>query len=97
MVGLLRGPTVAKVTASTLRGLVTNGGEAEWVSDRSKVKVSALWSAGLATGEDRGTIISTDGLASLTEEDAPWLGRPRPVRVRCVPVRTKWRSDPPVW
>ena len=54
--------------------------EAEWVSVRGEVKEAALWSPGLATCRRRATVIGTGGLATLTEEDDPYDGQPRPVR-----------------
>ena len=80
VVGLLRGRSVVKVAPGIPHGLVPDGVEAEWVSDHGEVKEAALWSAGLATCERRATVIGTDGLATLTEEDDPYLGQPRPVR-----------------
>ena len=78
--GLLRGRSVVKVAPGIPHSLVPDGVEAEWVSDHGEVKEAALWSANLATCRRRATVIGTGGLATLTEEDDPYDGAPRPLR-----------------
>lgn len=76
---LLRGTAVVKVAPGIGHDLVPDGVEAEWVSDHGEVKEAALWSPTLATARRRATVISGEGLASLTDEDDPYQGQDRPV------------------
>lgn len=76
---LLRRTSVVKVAPGIGHDLVPQGVEAEWVSDQGEVKEAALWSPGLATVRRRATVISGDGLVSLTDEDDPYQGQDRPV------------------
>ena len=78
--GLLRGRSVVKVAPGIQHALVPGDVEAEWVSDHGEVKEAALWSSYLATCRRRATVIGTGGLATLTEEDDPYDGSPRPLR-----------------
>lgn len=84
---LLSRPSVVKVAPGIPHELVSQGVEAEWVSEAGEVKEAALWSSALATCRRRATIIPAaqadgrhTGLATLTDEDDPWNGRERPVR-----------------
>lgn len=70
---------VVKVAPGVDHDLIPQGVEAEFVSDDGEVKEAALWSPSLATAERRATVITGGGLASITEEDDPYLGQPRPV------------------
>lgn len=76
---LLRRTAVVKVAPGIGHDLVPEGVEAEWVSDQGEVKEAALWSPTLATARRRATVISGDGLASITDEDDPYQGQERPV------------------
>lgn len=78
--GLLRRPAVVKVAPGVPHDLVPDGVEAEWVSERGDVKEAALWSPHLAVARRRATVLGAHGLATLTEEDDPHDGRPRPLR-----------------
>ncbi len=69
--GLLERTAVVKVAPGIPHGLVPEGVEAEWVSDRGEVKEAALWSGPLATVRRRATVIGAGGLATLTDEDDP--------------------------
>jgi SAM-dependent methyltransferase len=75
---------VVKVAPGIPHDLVPAGVEAEWVSEAGEVKEAALWSPRLATARRRATVIAGGpggrGLATLTEEDDPYDGGPRPVR-----------------
>ena len=77
---LLRGRAVVKVAPGIPHDLVPDRVEAEWVSERGEVKEAALWSPALATTSRRATVIAATGLATLTSEDDPHAGQPRPVR-----------------
>ena len=68
---LLTGHACVKVAPGIPHGLVPDGAEAEWVSDRGEVKEAALWSPSLATAVRRATVIGQGGLATLTDEDDP--------------------------
>ena len=83
---LLTGRAVAKVAPGIPHSLIPEGVEAEWVSERGEVKEAALWSPNLATARRRATVIAARGLATLTEDDDPYAGAPRPVRAlgRCI-------------
>lgn len=71
---LLTRDACVKVAPGIPHDLVPAGVEAEWVSDHGEVKEAALWSGRLATCARRATVIGTDGLATLTEEDDPGAG-----------------------
>ncbi|MFW6774109.1 THUMP-like domain-containing protein [Nocardioides sp. CPCC 205120] len=73
-------PSVAKLAPGLPHDLVPEGVEAEWVSDRGDVKEAVLWSPHLALSRRRATVLGDGGLASMTEEDDPYDGAPRPVR-----------------
>lgn len=77
---LLTGTAVVKVAPGIPHAMLPGDIEAEWVSDGGEVKEAALWSPHLATTRRRATVIGVGGLASLTDEDDPYTGRPRPVR-----------------
>ena len=77
---LLTGRAVVKVAPGLPHDLVPYGVEAEWVSDGGEVKEAALWSPYLATTRRRATVLARTGLATLTEDDDPYDGQPRPVR-----------------
>ncbi|MBD8868552.1 class I SAM-dependent methyltransferase [Nocardioides donggukensis] len=77
---LLTRAAVVKVAPGIPHDLVPDGVEAEWVSEGGEVKEAALWSSYLATCARRATVIGRGGLATLTEEDDPYVGEPRPVR-----------------
>lgn len=77
---LLTGTAVVKVAPGIPHAMLPDGVEAEWVSDAGEVKEAALWSPRLATTRRRATVIGTGGLATLTDEDDPYAGQPRPVR-----------------
>jgi SAM-dependent methyltransferase len=84
---LLRGTAVVKVAPGIPHDMLPDDVEAEWVSEGGEVKEAALWSPRLATARRRATVIpstgpghAAGGLATLTEEDDPYAGQPRPVR-----------------
>jgi hypothetical protein len=77
---LLAGRAVVKVAPGIPHSLIPDGVEAEWVSDRGEVKEAVLWSPYLAASKRRATVLGRTGLATLTEEDDPYDGEPRPVR-----------------
>ena len=68
---LLRRPAVVKVAPGIPHDRVPRGAETEVVSWRGEVKEAALWSPHLATTERRATVISAEGLATLTSDDDP--------------------------
>ncbi len=68
---LLARDSCVKVAPGLPHGLLPDGVEAEWVSDRGEVKEAALWSGRLATVRRRATVIGEGGLATLTDEDDP--------------------------
>lgn len=80
VVELLRRRAVVKAAPGIPHSLVPDGVEAEWVSEAGEVKEAALWSPDLATATRRATVIGDGGLASLTDEDDPYLPADRPVR-----------------
>jgi SAM-dependent methyltransferase len=87
VLGLLTGTAVVKVAPGIPHAMLPDDVEAEWVSDGGEVKEAALWSPRLATTRRRATVIpstgsgrAAGGLATLTDEDDPYAGRPRPVR-----------------
>lgn len=80
VLGLLAGRGLVKVAPGIPHDLVPDGVEAEWVSDGGEVKEAVLWADIFATTARRATVIGTGGLASLTEEDDPFSGQPRPIR-----------------
>lgn len=77
---LLTGTAAVKVAPGIPHDLVPHGVEAEFVSDRGDLKEAVLWSGPLATTARRATVIGAGGLASITDEDDPFVGQPRPVR-----------------
>ncbi|MEZ5091411.1 hypothetical protein [Nocardioides sp.] len=77
---LLRGRALVKAAPGIPHDLVADGVEAEWVSEQGEVKEAVLWSPYLATARRRATVLARSGLATLTEEDDPFDGEPRPVR-----------------
>ncbi len=76
---LMRRDSAVKVAPGIPHDLIPEGVEAEWVSDASSLKEAVLWSGSLATTPRRATVIGDGGLASLTSEDDPYVGQPRPV------------------
>lgn len=77
---LLRGSAVVKVAPGLGHDLLPDGVEAEWVSEAGEVVEAAVWSPRLAVARRRATVLGATGLATLTEADDPYDGRPRPVR-----------------
>ncbi|PVG84712.1 SAM-dependent methyltransferase [Nocardioides gansuensis] len=77
---LLHGRAVVKVAPGIPHEMLPEGVEAEWVSEAGDVKEAAIWSPALATTPRRATVIGTGGLATLTAEDDPFDGQPRPLR-----------------
>ena len=73
-------PEVVKVAPGIPHSLVPDDVEAEWVSVAARSRRPRLWSPALATCRRRATVIGSGGLATLTEEDDPYDGQPRPVR-----------------
>ncbi|MGN0064557.1 MAG: methyltransferase domain-containing protein [Nocardioides sp.] len=76
---LQQGASVVKVAPGIPHDLVAPGVEGEWVSDDGALKEAVLWSGPLATAARRATVIGDGGLASITDEDDPYTGAPRPV------------------
>lgn len=70
---LLAGSAVVKTAPGIPHDLVPAGAEAEWVSEAGEVKEAALWSPALATARRRATVIGVGGLATLTDEDDPYV------------------------
>lgn len=68
---LLQRPACVKVAPGIPHARVPAGVEAEWVSFRGEVKEAVLWSPHLATTARRATVMTGNGLATLTEEDDP--------------------------
>ena len=66
---LLARDAVVKTAPGIDHGLIPEGVEAEWVSERGEVKEAALWSGRLASVRRRATVIGDSGLATLTDED----------------------------
>ena len=77
---LLAGRGVVKVAPGIAHDLIPDHVEAEWVSDAGDVKEAVLWAPVFATTERRATVIGDGGLATITDEDDPFIGLPRPVR-----------------
>jgi SAM-dependent methyltransferase len=77
---LLAGRGVVKVAPGISHDVVPDGIEAEWVSEGGDVKEAVLWARVFATTDRRATVIGAGGLATITDEDDPYLGLPRPVR-----------------
>lgn len=77
---LLAGNGVVKVAPGIPHDLVPDGVEAEWVSDGGDVKEAVLWAPVFASTDRRATVIGDGGLATVTDEDDPYIGQPRPVR-----------------
>lgn len=77
---LMTRTAVVKVAPGIDHGLVPDSVEAEWVSDHGEVKEAVLWSGALPACSRRATVLSGNGLATLTDEDDPHRGGPRPVR-----------------
>ncbi len=71
---LLGRRSLVKVAPGIAHELVPAGIEAEWVSDGGDVTEAVLWSPSLSTTARRATVIGAQGLATLTDEDAPVLG-----------------------
>ncbi len=80
VLNLLGGRSLVKVAPGIPHDRLPPGIEAEWVSDAGEVKEAVLWSRGLATTDRRATVIGEGGLATLTDEDDPYLEADRPVR-----------------
>ncbi|MCW2832919.1 MAG: hypothetical protein JWN68_872 [Nocardioides sp.] len=80
VLGLLAGRGVVKVAPGISHDVIPDGVEAEWVSEGGDVKEAVLWARALATTDRRATVIGTGGLATITDEDDPYDGQPRPVR-----------------
>src|SRR4051794_40648843 len=68
---LLAGRACVKVAPGIPRSVISDGVEAEWVSDQGEVREGVLWSPSLATVSRRATVIGRGGLATLTDEDDP--------------------------
>lgn len=68
---LLTRTSCVKTAPGIPHGLIPEGVEGEWVSDRGEVKEAALWSGELATVRRRATVLGDGGLATLTDEDDP--------------------------
>lgn len=87
VVDLLGRHGLAKVAPGIPHDLLPAGVEAEWVSEGGDVTEASLWAPRFASATRRATVIpgpgrgtGTDsGLASLTEDDDPYDGQPRPV------------------
>lgn len=77
---LLAGRGVVKVAPGIPHDVIPPGVEAEWVSDGGDVKEAVLWAPVFATTDRRATVIGDGGLATITDEDDPYIGQPRPVR-----------------
>ncbi|CAA9382846.1 MAG: hypothetical protein AVDCRST_MAG60-1020 [uncultured Nocardioides sp.] len=77
---LLGGRGVVKVAPGISHDAIPRGVEAEWVSEGGDVKEAVLWADVFATTERRATVIGLGGLATVTDEDDPFRGLPRPVR-----------------
>ncbi len=84
---LLAGRGVVKVAPGIPHDVIPPGVEVEWVSEGGDVKEAVLWSSVFATTDRRATVIpstgpgeAAGGLATITDEDDPWTGLPRPVR-----------------
>jgi SAM-dependent methyltransferase len=80
VLGLLAGRGVVKVAPGIPHDVIPEGVEAEWVSDAGDVKEAVLWAPVFATTDRRATVIGEGGLATITDEDDPYLGLARPVR-----------------
>ena len=74
------GRGVVKVAPGIPHDVIPDGVEAEWVSDAGDVKEAVLWAPVFATTDRRATVIGEGGLATITDEDDPYIGQPRPVR-----------------
>lgn len=79
VVDLLGAHGLAKVAPGIPHEMLPPGVEAEWVSDDGDVTEASLWAPRFASAARRATVIGDGGLASLTEEDDPYDGQPRPV------------------
>lgn len=77
---LLAGRGIVKVAPGIPHDVIPDGVEAEWVSDAGDVKEAVLWAPVFATTDRRATVIGDGGLATITDEDDPFIGLPRPVR-----------------
>ena len=77
---LLSGRGVVKVAPGIPHDVIPDRVEAEWVSDAGDVKEAVLWAPVFATTDRRATVIGEGGLATITDEDDPFTGLPRPVR-----------------
>jgi len=83
VVDLLGRHGLAKVAPGIPHDMLPAGVEAEWVSEGGDVTEASLWAPRFASAARRATVIPATtqgaGLASLTEEDDPYDGEPRPV------------------
>ena len=77
---LLAGRGVVKVAPGIPHDVIPTGVEAEWVSESGDVKEAVLWAPLFATTDRRATVIGDGGLATITDEDDPFVGPARPVR-----------------
>jgi SAM-dependent methyltransferase len=77
---LLAGRGVVKVAPGIPHDVIPDGVEAEWVSEAGDVKEAVLWAPLFATTDRRATVIGEGGLATVTDEDDPYIGLARPVR-----------------
>lgn len=76
---LLLRPACVKVAPGIPHDRVPAGVEAEWVSFRGEAKEAVLWSPHLATTTRRATVMTGNGLATLTTGDDPGDAPVRPV------------------
>lgn len=76
---LLHRPACVKAAPGIPHDRVPAGVEAEWVSFQGEVKEAVLWSPHLATAARRATVMTGNGLATLTDDDDPGPGPVRPV------------------
>ncbi|WP_370616124.1 class I SAM-dependent methyltransferase [Mumia qirimensis] len=69
--GLLQERGVAKVLPGISHDLVSEGVEAEWVSERGSLVEACLWGRRFAGTRRRATVLGAHGAATLTESEAP--------------------------
>jgi SAM-dependent methyltransferase len=85
VVDLLGRHGLAKVAPGIPHDMLPTDVEAEWVSEGGDVTEASLWAPRFASASRRATVIpgpgrgSAAGLASLTEDDDPYDGQPRPL------------------